>query len=575
METVASGDAGDPDWWKHTIVYQIYPRSFQDSDGDGVGDLRGIISRLDHFNYMDIGTIWLSPFYPSPMVDFGYDISDFTDVDPVFGTIQDFDRLIEEAHKRGIRVLVDFVPNHSSNEHLWFKESRKGKDNPYADYYIWDDGKLLPDGSRQPPNNWVSVFSGDSWTWDDQRQQFYYHQFTVEQPDLNYRNPKVREEMKNVLRFWLDRGADGFRIDAIGCLFEVEDLSIDEPRSQVANVSSMDYLYLDHIYTTHLPEIHEVIREWRDVFDEYERKTGKHPFAVTEIYDETYVESMKYYHSGADIPFNFDLIGIDKTCDGACIKSYVSAWLQRMPQGKWPNFVIGNHDRQRITRRKGLGYADAMNVLLLTLPGTPTTYYGEEIAMVEIELSFEQVQDPWGKSVGPELFHIYNRDGCRSPMQWSDQRNSGFSSGPSTWLPVNPDYKTRNVEAQKIQGSNSHLEIYRFVAKLRRQSAFQSPDIHFPADTSSGVIAYARYNAHDPETPSPVYLVAVNAGGVPSTDDLEVRVLGRHFKTGVVILDTEGQEEGRAEEEVALKDIRLRPGQALILKLNQRSNDEL
>jgi len=263
----------DADWWKKAIVYQIYPRSFQDSNGDGVGDIPGIISRLDYFNYIGVDAIWISPVYKSPMVDFGYDIEDFKDIDPIFGTLDDFDELIREAHARGLYVIMDYIPNHTSDRHEWFVESRKGGvNNPYSNYFIWSDGKLLENGTRVPPNQWVSCFSTAAWTWSEERGQYYYHQFVKEQPDLNYRNPDVVEEMRKIFTFWLDRGVDEFRIDAIGTLYEVEDLSLEEPRSFLPGVEPHEQYYLDHIYTRDQPEIHDVIKTWRELFDEHDRK---------------------------------------------------------------------------------------------------------------------------------------------------------------------------------------------------------------------------------------------------------------------------------------------------------------
>lgn len=570
METAYAGLNAEAEWWKKIIIYQVYPRSFQDSNGDGVGDLRGIITRLDHFMYLNVGTIWLNPFYKSPMADFGYDVEDFFDVDPVFGILSDFDDLIAEAHKRGIRVVIDFVPGYTSDQHFWFQESRKGgKDNPYLDYYIWDDGKLLPNGTRVPPNNWLSAFSGPAWKWDSLRKQFFFHQYAPQQVDLNYRNPRVRQEMKQVLRFWLDRGVDGFRVDAISKLFEVEDRTLDEPRTFQTNMLPHHYHYLKHIYTANQPEIHEVMREWKEVIDEHDRQTGKDTFMVVEIYDWTFVESIKYYHTGADMPFNFNLVAVNKTCYGTCIKSLINSWLSRVPGGKWPNFVLGSHDSKRVTFRKGLQYADAMNVLLLTLPGTPTTYYGEEIAMNNIEIDYEDVQDPKGKNAGPELYKRYGRDPGRSPMQWSEDVNAGFSSALQTWLPVHPDYKVRNVEAQKQQGLHSHLEIYRLVAKLRQKRAFQSSDIHF-LETNSNLVSFIRYNS---EKPGSIYLITLNVGKRPTTDNHEVTILHTTFRRGTVILNTDGKQlDGK---EVALNEITLKSGQALIIKVTDPIKVEL
>jgi alpha-glucosidase len=559
-DAVPSGYNPATDWWKRTIVYQIYPRSFQDSDGDGVGDLRGIISRLDHFRYLNVETIWLSPVYRSPMVDFGYDVEDFVDIDPIFGTLDDFDELVSKAHSLGLKILMDFIPNHSSDRHRWFVESRKGgKDNPYSDYYVWHDGKLLENGTRVPPNNWVSCFTGPAWTWDEGRKQYYLHQFVPEQPDLNYRNPKVREEMKNVLQFWLDRDIDGFRVDAIATMFETEDIFQDEPTND--NYLPHEEFYFNHIYTRNQPEIHDVVHEWRLLFDEHDAKTGRHTFMVTEVYEGN-VETMKYYFSGADMPFNFHLIHAKQDCRAACFRELIDRWLLHMPDGKWPNFVLGNHDRSRVSKRRGPAYVNAMNVLLLTLPGTPTTYYGEEIGLNEIEVSYEDTQDPWGKNLGPELYRDSSRDPCRAPMQWDDSVNAGFSSALKTWLPVHPDYKLRNVKAQKSD-SNSPLSIYRKVAKLRAEhSAFHSSHMSFlPGDDD--VIAYVRFNPND--ISSTPYLVAINVGNSPTkgVGASEVLVKGFDYTRGTIELDTLGNENIL----LPIEEISLKPGQAVIVRL--------
>jgi glycosidase len=566
----SDGIRGDVDWWKKTIVYQIYPRSFQDSNGDGVGDIQGIISRLDYFNYLEVGAIWLSPVYKSPMVDHGYDIQDFVDIDPIFGTLSDFDQLIREAHARGIYVIMDYIPNHSSDQHEWFIESRKGGDNnPYKDFYVWSDGKLSENGTREPPNQWVSCFAVPAWTWDEGRQQYYLHQFAKEQPDLNYRNPTVAAEMLKVFQFWLDRGVDGFRIDAVGTMFETEDLSLEEPRTFLPGVQPHEQFYFDHIYTRDRPEIHDVVRSWRKLFDEHDRKHGGHTFMVAEIYT-SYVETMKYYESGADLPFNFYLISEDiSKCGGTCFQRIINGWLEAMPQDKWPNFVLGNHDKSRVSARKGTQYVDGLNVLLLTLPGTPTTYYGEELGLNNIEVAYEDSQDPWAINLGPDLYLDATRDPCRAPMQWSDAPNAGFSSAPQTWLPVHPDYKLRNVKAQKAQQGSS-LRIYRKVAELRQKREFQTNQLTYSI-LNDNVISYIRHVSGCPA--SAAYLVAVNVGVAESTDDYSTELEGQSYERGVVVLDTESADS--ADTVLSLKAVTLKVGQGLIIRLTERTKDEL
>jgi len=564
IAVVECSDGKKPiDWWKYSIIYQIYPRSFQDTDGDGVGDIRGIITRLEHFKYLNVDSIWLSPVYKSPMIDHGYDVEDHTDIDPTFGTLSDFDELVSEAHRRGIRVIMDFIPNHVSNKHKWFTESRKGdSSNLYSDFFIWSDGKLLENGTRVPPNNWQSCFTGPAWTWDSVRGQFYYHQFCPEQPDLNYRNPRVREEMKKVLQFWLDRGVDGFRVDAIATMFEVEDLSLNENVGKEGALPHEEF-YLDHSYTRSLPEIHEVVREWRQLFDRHYERTGNYVFMMVEVY-EPIEKSMKYYSSGADMPLNMWLISATSDCHAACYRKLIEDWLSVMPTGKWPNFVIGNHDRSRVSKRAGKEYVNALNILLLTLPGTPTTYYGEEIGMNEIKVSYEDTQDPWGRRLGPELFEAASRDPCRSPMQWDESLNAGFSKAPKTWLPVNTDYTIVNAKLQK-EYPNSPLEVYRRVAQMRMMPAFQTDNIVFLPGTEH-IIAYVRYN---PVRAVP-FLVAINVGPMTATGvgTDAVTISGTEYRHGLLELDSMvGPAGAEGPLLFALNEIKLMRGQAYILQL--------
>ncbi|KAL3866289.1 hypothetical protein ACJMK2_043596 [Sinanodonta woodiana] len=502
--SVSSTD--DAPWWQNTIVYQVYPRSFQDSDGNGVGDLRGLISRLDYFDYINVKTLWLSPIYQSPMVDFGYDVLNHTQIDPIFGTMSDFDELLRKMHEKGMKLILDFIPNHTSDKHLWFVESRKvnSTDNPFRDFYVWHDGRRDENGNRIPPNNWLSYFGGLAWEWDESRQQFYLHQFAKEQPDLNFRNPLVRRSQENVLRFWLDKGVDGFRVDAVLALFEDIHLR-DEPRSfNPLHIREDDHYYLKHVYTQHQPEIHEVIAEWRTLLDSYSKTDGHPRFMVTEAYADDINEIIKYYHSGADMPFNFDLIYANDTCDGYCMRKTINNFLRNVPDGKWSNFVTGNHDRSRVSARFGEAYVDALNTLLLLLPGTPTTYYGEELGMEEVFVTFDETQDPQGKYFG-KVYKQFSRDPVRSPMQWSSERNGGFSTASKTWLPVHPNYVIKNVQVE-MERPFSHLNWYRNVSKLRM-------DVHFRRGTmkysfvSKDILSFIRQADNDK-----AYLVGINLG---------------------------------------------------------------
>jgi alpha-glucosidase len=447
---------GESRWWQCAVIYQVYPRSFQDSDGDGVGDLRGIISRLDYVRSLNVDAVWLSPVYPSPMHDFGYDVTDYTGIDPMFGTMDDFDQLVAEVHRRGMRLLMDFIPNHTSDEHPWFLESRSSRDNPKRGWYIWRNP--APDGG--PPNNWISVFGGPAWTFDETTGQYYNHQFVRQQPDLNYRTPEVLEAMLEVMRFWLDRGVDGFRVDTIPRLLK-DDLFRDEPPDP--EWDGVDpYYSLLHTHTRNLAGIHPIIRRMRSVLDEYPNRV---------LIGETYLkveELMPYYGSEMDechFPFNFQLIKLP--WDAGVIRDAVEVYEGLLPAGAWPNWVLGNHDVHRVATRVGPAQARVANMLLLTLRGTPTTYYGEEIGMENVPIPLEFVQDPPAIKQ-PEIAHIVGRDPERTPMQWSSEPKAGFTrEGVVPWLPLADDYRERNVERQE-RDPTSMLHLYRALTSLRR-----------------------------------------------------------------------------------------------------------
>ncbi|KAK0143589.1 Neutral and basic amino acid transport protein rBAT [Merluccius polli] len=451
-------------WWQVSPLYQVYPRSFRDSDGDGVGDLRGIIEQLSHFEYLNIKSVWISPFYRSPMQDLGYDVEDFRDVDPLYGTMQDFEELLTQMHNRGLKLIMDFIPNHTSDRHRWFNLSRS-RDEHYKDYYVWTDCNA----SAPRPNNWVSVFGNSSWTYDEVRGQCYLHQFLKEQPDLNFRNPHVRQAMIDIVRFWLEKGVDGFRMGAVKRLLEATHLRNEpqtDPRKPPESFPSEWDLH--HDYTTSQLGLHQLLQEWRAEMDTYSREAGRYRFMVTESYDHEEVDkTMMYYGSPlvkeSDFPFNFYLLDLPQNTSGLWVQHLVHLWMTNMPSGRWPNWVVGNHDTPRIASSAGQSYARVINMLLLTLPGTPITYYGEEIGMENINVSLSQMQDLAGK---------YNasagRDPQRSPMQWSSNMNAGFNSRTNvTWLPIHPDYNNVNVESQK-EDSSSVLTQYRFLSHLRQ-----------------------------------------------------------------------------------------------------------
>ncbi|XP_047501137.1 maltase A3-like isoform X1 [Penaeus chinensis] len=552
-------------FWQRTIVYQVYPRSLCDSAGDGTGDLRGITSQADYLRALGVGTVWLSPVYPSPMADFGYDIADFVGIEPLFGTMADFEELRAALHDRGLKLMMDFVPNHSSDEHEWFVKSKR-KEEPYTDYYIWAEPKGFNEtGEPIPPNNWLSVFRGSAWTWVEERQQFYYHQFLAKQPDLNYRNERVREEMKNVLRFWLEKGVDGFRVDAITHLFEAEDLSLDEPVASPSGTDDpLDYGYLNHTLTLNQPETFSVVKEWRDVLDLYPDKA-----MIVEVFGEEIEEVMKYYGNDsvplADFPFNFLLIEhLRNRSDltGFALKDTIDMWLDNMPEGKWPNWVLGNHDYGRVGSRFGADAVDALNMLVLLLPGTPVTYNGEEIGMVNTFISWEDTQDPQGCRYGPEHYQEFSRDPERTPMQWDHSPFAGFTQGNSTWLPVNENYKEVNVQAQ-LQAEESHLKIYKELAALRKEESFTRGHVAYPVVTFE-IFSVMRY-LEGYES----YLLVIN------TSEGEVEVDLHHHSnvelppSAVVILRsvTDTSNSTVPGSVVKLSELILVPGEGLLLNL--------
>ncbi|KAM8851592.1 amino acid transporter heavy chain SLC3A1 [Synchiropus picturatus] len=499
-------------WWQTSPVYQVYPRSFKDSDGDGVGDLNGIRQQLDHFLHLNIKTVWISPFYKSPMKDFGYDVEDFRAIDPIFGTMQDFENLLAEMHQRGLKLIMDFIPNHTSDKHRWFNLSR-AREPAYEDYYIWADCNA----TDPRPNNWVSIFGNSSWTYDDVRGQCYLHQFLKEQPDLNFRNPNVKREIVDLIRFWLKKGVDGFRMDAVKHIFEASHLR-DEPQvdpdKPPEEITTEWDLY--HDYTTSQLGLHDLLRDWRAEMDAYSREPGRYRFMVTESYDYHEIDkTMMYYGTPlikeADFPFNFYLLDLPHNTSGWWVEHLVHLWMGNMPEGRWPNWVVGNHDRPRIATSVGQTYVPVLNMLLLTLPGTPTTYYGEEIGMENINITASHVQDPFGK------YNISNsRDPQRSPMQWSGEVNAGFNTQTNlTWLPVHPSYPSVNVEAQRAD-SGSVLAQYGSLNALRQAELPLNRGWFCYVHADSNVFSFLR----ELDGLQRAFLMVLNFGKEPATTDL-------------------------------------------------------
>jgi len=455
------GKQEDP-WWKHAVIYEIYPRSFQDSNGDGVGDIQGIISRLNYLEDLGIDAIWITPMYPSPLVDFGYDVSDYTAIDPLYGTIEDFDLLLSEAKKRSIRVIMDMVPNHTSDQHPWFKESRSSRSNPKRDWYFWSDGR----GPGQPPNNWQSWFGHSAWTFDPATNQYYYHYFYQEQPDLNWRNPEVRKAMYEVMRFWLDRGVAGFRLDAISRLFE-DPLLRDDPLLPGTNAYGDPNIR--HKYTDDLPEVHDVLREMRHLVDSY----PGNPVLISEADEPNIAELTRMYGKNDEIqlPMDFQIADVNRL-SAPDFRKLLNEIEHNTAHGQ-PFYFFSNHDQLRQWDRYGDGVhndqiAKLLATLLLTTPATPLMYYGEEIGMrTTPPARKDDVQDPIGKIGWPTE---KGRDGERTPMQWDDTKNAGFSPADHTWLPVAPNAARYNVQTE-MRDPNSILSFYKRVLALRRSES--------------------------------------------------------------------------------------------------------
>jgi len=564
-------------WWKKGLIYQIYPRSFQDSNGDGVGDLRGIITRLDYLKSLNIDAVWLSPIYPSPMEDFGYDISNYTDIHPLFGNMDDFDQLLAAVHKRGMRLLLDFVPNHTSSEHPWFKASRSSRDNPKRDYYIWRD----PSPNGGPPNNWRSVFGGPAWTFDELTGQYYLHQFVKGQPELNYRHPDVFPKMMDNIRFWLDKGVDGFRVDVIWFMVK-DELLRDEPKNPVWDGVNPWDEYL-HIHTQNVEGIHDLIRQMRQVFDDYPDR-----MMVGEIY-LPYEELMKYYGRELDechLPFNFKLINIK--WDAEHVRHFVNEYESMLPKGCWPNWVLGNHDNYRVGSRIGKDQRRVANMLLLTLRGTPTTYYGEEIGMLNADIPYEKMVDP-PALLQPKIAHVVGRDFERSPMQWGgDKPYAGFcAEGVEPWLPLGQDWRYNNVKSQE-QDPTSMLNMYRKLTTLRRKEPALSIGTYWGLnfgvpEVDADVFCYHRdanpkdYRHLSKSSETAVipdkFLVMLNFGGkhfdnlniyerlIVSTGEEAEKGLSHK---GIIELSTNMDLEGKVD----LRSVNLRPHEGLVIRIS-------
>jgi alpha-glucosidase len=455
-------------WWQWGIIYEVYPRSFQDSNSDGIGDLNGILERVDYLVELGISAVWIAPIYPSPMADFGYDVADYCGIDPIFGTMEDFDRLLDRLHLRGLKVILDFVPNHTSDQHPWFLESRSSRGNSKRNWYLW----------RDQPNNWLSNFGGSGWERDEVTGQFYYHSFLKQQPDLNWRNPEVQAAMFDVLRFWLRRGVDGFRVDVMWMMIKDEQFRDNPPNPgyRMGQPSSGRFL---PVYNTNRPEVHELVARMRAVVDEFTERV-----LIGEIYLPV-PQLMTYYGvdlKGANLPFNFLLLQSAWTADA--VKQVITGYYDALPKGAWPNWVLGNHDNARIATRVGAAQARVAAMLLLTLPGTLTLYYGEEIGMSNVPIAPDRVQDPAEKNQ-PGLGQ--GRDPERTPMPWDDSAGGGFTVG-RPWLPIGQQVSVVKQQSDRT----SMLQLYRSLINLRQSHPMLVTGTLRKVATDDHVLVYER-----------------------------------------------------------------------------------
>ncbi|GAC1414465.1 MAG: alpha-amylase family glycosyl hydrolase [Acidobacteriaceae bacterium] len=509
-------DATTP-WWQNAVIYQVYPRSFQDTNGDGVGDLSGILQRLDYLVELGVDAVWISPFYPSPMADFGYDVANYTGVDPIFGTLEDFDRLIERAHALGLRLILDFVPNHSSSQHPWFLESRSSRTSEKREWYIWHDPEPGPgEPALRPPNNWMSHFGGTAWTFDKTTGQFYLHSFLPEQPDLNWRNQEVRKAIYDAMLFWLERGpdgrgVDGFRMDVLWLLIKDEYFRENPPNPDWQPGSSSFGRFLP-LYTADRLETREIVTEMRVLLESCSTTADEARLLIGEIYLPI-KELVRYYGSsapdptsarrdmtnvsmtsprlnGAQLPFNFHLI--QTPWRTSTIAQLIRDYEAALPPGAWPNWVLGNHDQSRLATRLGAEQARTAAVLLLTLRGTPTLYYGDELGMRDGQIPPNRIQDPAEKrqpGIG------MGRDPERTPMLWTSGPNAGFTTAAEPWLPIGPGFAAQSVEAQ-TRDPNSMLSLYRALLALRRERAALHSgavsDVRPRPGEQTGVLSYLR-----------------------------------------------------------------------------------
>ena len=541
-------DAEGHQWWHHAVFYEIYPRSFADSNNDGVGDLKGINSKLDYLKDLGVDAIWISPCYPSPQVDFGYDVSDYENIDPMYGTLGDFDQLSTASKQRNIRIIMDYVINHTSDQHKWFLDSKSSKTAEHRDWYIWRDGK----GPGKPPNNWESTFGHSAWKLDPKTNQYYYHYFYAEQPDLNWRNPAVEKAMFDMARWWYDRGVSGFRLDAVDTMFEVEDLR-DNPILPGKN--KFGDPNMDDKYNKKLPEMHQALQRLRKVSDEHDA------VLIGETWTSNIDELKDYYGAkGNDelqLPMDFMFTKVDKLSPPEFRKQIAAV----DGSGGWPVYVISNHDIVRSYNRYGDGKHDdaiakLMAGLYLTLRGTAIMYYGEEIGMTTTEPKRKaDVKDPIGVTGWPKE---KGRDGERTPMQWNDNANGGFSTA-KPWLPVPPSYKTHNV-ASESKDPNSILSFYKKVLAIRHNNpALLDGEYIALNQDDPNVLSYLRHYKDD------TVLVVLNMSGAQQKATLDLSAQGLTSANAKSLVSSRAQ----APADGPLQQLSLEPYEVYIASLSK------
>jgi alpha-glucosidase len=532
------------EWWREAVIYENHLPSLRDGNGDGIGDLHGLIEALDYLaGTLGVDAVWVGPFFRSPLLDQGFDVSDHTDVEPVFGDLATFDRLIEEAHGRGLKIIVDYIPNHTSDQHPWFVESRSSRESPKRDWYIWGDP--APDGG--PPNNWTAEVGGSTWEWHEPTGQYYLHSHLPEQPDLNWRNPQVREALLDVLRFWLARGADGVRIDVAHMLMKDPELR-DNPPSPVGHANPFELQHPEFFAQLHVndrchPDVHEVLAEIRSVLDEYGGRV-----AIGEIEAMEWDAWARYYGrdlDGVHLPFAFKLI--ETPWSAPALADTIRSLEASLPDEAWPALALGNHDRSRLATRLGRPQARVAAMLLLTLRGTPVLLYGDELGMADQPVPRERQRDRFGLMLDGGVSH----DPTRTPMPWSAGPNAGFSPAPEAdlWLPVCRDYETVNVEAQ-LADDRSMLSLYRALLALRRDTAALRVGSYAEhAATDEHCFVYAR------EAEGERALVALNLTDEPRRVALD--------EGGTIAISTTLDREGEA----VAGDVELRASEGVVIEV--------